>query len=109
MERDNDYVKSMEAWFSDMELNIEQTQNSLNFHNKELELHQKHIAVLEESIEHDSIRLAKARKDYDKYLEDTNSIKVEPSYLLNDEDHVKAVFEAHLNHLEEKQQGYKHE
>lgn len=67
---DQDYVKSMDAWFKNLELTIHQVENDLAFHKKEIELHTAHIELCEAQIEHDRNRLAKHWGEFAKYLEE---------------------------------------
>jgi hypothetical protein len=67
---DQDYVKSMECWFKEMELVKEQTKNTIKFHEKEIELHTSLLEAMQELLKWDEERMERARVNFEKYLEE---------------------------------------
>ena len=62
------YIDSMNSWIEAAELNIKQIKFNSTFHREEIEMHSKHLQLLNEQLAIESKRLVKVKKDFKKYL-----------------------------------------
>ena len=65
-----EYIDSMNSWFEAAELNIKQIKFNSKFHREEIEMHCKHLQLLNQQLVIEQRRLLASKKDFKKYLKE---------------------------------------